>query len=173
MNVYTFWTHPYEMSATQKESLKTLSNTQCNVWLITPHNIDQFIIENHPLHEKYSSLSEIHKAEYLMVYFMHFYGGGYTDIQPINKSWIESFSKLYSSHAWINGYLQPDGTIGSDAYICKPNTPLTLEWYGDLIRSMDSSLDVHSTFYKLCMKYSGKILYSIPMQQTSLKITTL
>ena len=204
MNVYAFWTGTNEMSETRKQCLKTLSNTQCDVWLVTPNNLHQFLLEDHPLHEAYQYLSETHKSDYLRTYFMHFYGGGYTDIKTTSTSWIESFSKLYASNAWINGYPEiPTGVaykpaeqywnelVGNGAYICKPNTPLTLEWYSEMIKLMDDRLErlrehpathprdcaeyseypiewnemLGRIFHKVCYKYRHKLLRTLPAPQ--------
>ena len=131
------------------ENLRTVSD--CEVVLVTPHNLDEFILAEEPLHPAYQYLSETHKADYLRTYFMHFYGGGYSDIKKTTGSWKDSFAKINTDeNIWICGYAEiPGGVayeplssnwnelVGNCAYICKPRTPLTTEWYGDMLRLLD------------------------------------
>ena len=95
--VYCFWTGNNEMSETRKKCLNTIKNTNLNVILITPDNLNEYI--NEPLHEGYKYLSEVHKADYLRTYFMHFYGGGYTDVKETTEDWLDSVEKLYSDNS--------------------------------------------------------------------------
>jgi len=74
-----------------------LDNAKVKVCLITPENLDQYILKDYPLHEAYQYLSNVHKSDYLRCYFMYHYGGGYTDIKFHNKSWKKAFKKLNSS----------------------------------------------------------------------------
>jgi hypothetical protein len=36
------------------------------------------------------------KVDYSRGYFMHFYGGGYSDIKHIHYDWLPYFEKLYN-----------------------------------------------------------------------------
>lgn len=65
-------------------SMSTMQ-TYANIVLITPNNLANYVKE--PLHEAFSYLSLTHKADYLRCYFMHYFGGGYTDIKAHFKSW--------------------------------------------------------------------------------------
>lgn len=128
--------------------------TGCDVILITNRNLSSYIIHEHPLHDAYQYLSETHKADYLRTYFMHFYGGGYSDIKYQTGDWKEAFDKFYNSHAYISGYpeVNEDGVacedvkyawrelVGNCAYICKPNTPFTQAWYSRMISLLDTKL---------------------------------
>jgi len=130
--------------------------TECNVVLVTPETLPQYILQNHPLHPGYPYLSAVHKADYLRTYFMQFYGGGYADIKLQTGSWKRSFALLNGSNGmkWICGYPEigkdavcgpPDlqsrwtKTIGLGAFICRPNTPLTRQWYTRLMQHMDAT----------------------------------
>jgi hypothetical protein len=94
---------------------------------------------------------------------MHFYGGAYCDIKEINDSWLPAVEELeLNENKWICGYpeIGEDGVpeiddpinnlivrknwkklIGNGAFICKPDTPLTREWYSNLMKLMDSKLE--------------------------------
>ena len=154
--IFCFWTGNNQMSANRKSSLEQLKEvSECKVILVTPKNLDDYILQDQPLHEAYQYLSETHKADYLRTYFMHFYGGGYSDIKKTTGSWKPAFERLYqSNYYWICGYPEvEDGVayapyarywrelIGNGAYICKPNTLLTREWYTEMMTLLDSKLE--------------------------------
>lgn len=158
--LYCFWTGKNEMNEVRKKNLESLKNTGLEVILITPDNLDKYIKE--PLHEGFQYLSETHKADYLRTYFMHFYGGGYADIKLFKESWLPYVKKLENDNTWVIGYREVEnGTavlddnkelsnkmkkdykklIGNCAYIFKPNTQITQEWYNTMIKKMDDKLN--------------------------------
>ena len=155
MNIYCFWTGDNEMTTSRIECLQQLKETtQCNVILVTKQTLPQYILPDHPLHPSYEYLSETHKADYLRTYFMNFYGGGYSDIKKTTGSWIQSFDDLNKSDYWICGYKEIYGGVaytplsskweellGNGSYICKPQTPLTIEWYNTMIQLLDTKLE--------------------------------
>jgi hypothetical protein len=152
--IYCFWTGNNEMSQNRKNCLQQIVNTsKCKVILVTPQNLHEYILPDVPLHEAYQYLSQTHKADYLRTYFMHFHGGGYSDIKKTTGSWKKSFDDLIQSNCWICGYPEIQGgvgyapivdkwreLIGNCAYICKPKTPLTTEWYNEMIALLDKKL---------------------------------
>lgn len=155
--LYAFWTGTNNMSAQRHACFETMSRSEMNVTLITENNLANYIESiGVPLHAGYKYLSETHKADYLRTYFMHFVGGGYCDIKTINHSWLPSYNKLYESDEhWGIGYKEVgswgvahhsvvsnwEKLIGNGAYIFKPKTNLTTEWYNQMIRVMDSKFD--------------------------------
>jgi Capsular polysaccharide synthesis protein len=155
--IYCFWTGYNEMSKNRRECLEQLkSASQCRVILITPDNLNDYILPNAPLHKSYPYLSETHKADYLRTYFMHFHGGGYSDIKKTTASWVSAFDDIRSnSDCYINGYReQGPGDIayapnakhwqvllGNGAYICRPQTEFTAKWYNEMIQLLDSKLE--------------------------------
>ena len=163
MNIYCFWTGDNEMSSNRKECLSELKRvSECNIILVTKENLGQYILPDHPLHPAYQYLSETHKADYLRTYFMNFHGGGYCDIKRTTGSWINSFNNFLTSDYWICGYKEFNGgvatcpdnrelaekwseLIGNGSYICKPNTPLTNEWYSMMIALLDKKLHILKT----------------------------
>ena len=155
-NIFCFWTGNNKLTQNRKECLKTIEN--CT--LITQENLDKYILNSHPLHESYKYLSETHKSDYLRTYFMHFYGGGYTDIKRQTGSWSESFNKLLENKdIYTIGYTEigPNGVscvldnyykpywkelIGNGCYIFRPNTPFTKKWYENMITILDKNIDL-------------------------------
>ena len=151
-NLYCFWTGDNEMSIDRYKCFESLKNSEMNVILITNKNLEKFILKNYPLHEGYQYLSYTHKADYLRTYFMHFYGGGYSDIKMTHFSWIDNLKKLNNSKKFAVGYKETKSTdvcivknkyklvIGNCAYIFKPQSIFTTEWYTKLIKKMDTNL---------------------------------
>lgn len=179
--IYCWWLNDIEMSDNRKSSLENLRNiTNCEVIFIDKHSLSKYILPEYPLHDGYQYLSEIQKGDYLKCYFMHHYGGGYSDIKKTLGSWVPFFDKLYgddslycvgygekcSGHVAIleNCTLNPrdskycidhttnkncdrwDSTqikenwsnlIGNGAFICKKNTPFTLDWWNGVNEKMD------------------------------------
>jgi len=155
--IYVLWTGTNEMSQDRKNALENLKVvSECNVILINPSNLSNYIKPEHPLHEAYEYLSETHKADYMRTYLMHFYGGGYSDIKKTTGSWKKVYDELLNSDKWICGYAETESSggiaypplvdkwrelIGNAAYICKPNTPLTNEWYNEMMSLLDMKLE--------------------------------
>jgi hypothetical protein len=202
--IYCFWTGDNPMNNKRKSCLQhSIETSKCNIILITKNELDMYILDEHPLHPAYQYLSETHKSDYLRTYFANFYGGGYIDIKRTLGSWVESFEELKTSDKWICGYrMQGDGhvnyepskpfwplLVGVNAYICKPQTPLTQEWYKDMIAVLDSKLEtlkknpakytndstwsnsgypmgwtemLGDIFFRVSCKYRDQILYTLP-----------
>lgn len=202
--VYCFWTGNSEMSDNRRQSLENLKNNlEVNFELISPQNLNQYIKEEFPLHRAYPYLSLVHRSDYLRCYFMHHYGGGYTDLKQSRSSWLSLFEKLEESNCWILGYREigkkgvasAPGILGDDlkkywhvllgncAYICRPYTFFTYDWYNELHKRLDIYFDdlkknpgnilgdnegypipwtniLGDIFHPLCLKYNDKILYS-------------
>ena len=153
LNIYCFWTGDNRMPTNREKSLEQLrEKTNGYIILITPKNLKNYILNEHPLHPGYQYLSDIHKADYLRTYFMHFYGGGYSDIKKTRGNWVNSYLELINNpDRWICGYQEIEGgvaypplkdnykdLVGNCAYICKPNTPLTTDWYNEMIKLLDN-----------------------------------
>jgi hypothetical protein len=153
--IFCFWTGDNLMSENRTDCIKNLEQlSECNVVLVKKDDIEKYIIKDHPLHPAFKYLSETHKADYLRTYFMHFHGGGYSDIKKTTGSWSSAFEKLKNSDKFINGYREVKGgvayapfadkwnkMVGNCAYICKPMTPFTTEWYNNMIKLLDTKLD--------------------------------
>ena len=154
--IFCFWTGENEMSENRNLALQELKkNSKCNVVLITPKNLKYFILKNEPLHEAYTYLHYTHKADYLRTYFMHFYGGGYSDIKNTTSSWIPAFDDMKKNpEAFINGYAEKSSgdiandevshlyekLVGNCSYIVNPNTKFTNEWYSEMKSLLDKKL---------------------------------
>lgn len=185
-NVYTFWLDSH-ISQEKKTLLDRLSKNQdFDLILIILVNLNSLICKSDPLHEGFQYLSSIHKSEYLRIYTMLFYGGGYTDLQQINEAWSPHFKELFESDKWICGYPE-NGVIGSTAYICKSQNPIIKEIYAIMLTILDSKLEslkrnpaqnsqdcseissypigkyelYKQIFYPICQKYKEKLLITL------------
>jgi hypothetical protein len=154
--IYTFWTGTNEMSNNRVQCLQHLrENTGATVLLIDINNYQDYILQSEQLHPSYHYLSETHRADYLRTYFMHFFGGGYSDIKYTTGSWTKSFEEMCETEKTICGYKEigPFGVpvielrqeweslIGGGCYIAKPNTDFTRKWYSRMVQILDEKLD--------------------------------
>ena len=102
--IYVFWTGTNDMSPNRINSLKSMSNSGCEIVLLNTSNLNKYINDDR-LHPAYRYLNLAHKADYLRCYFMTKFGGGYCDIKEINDSWVDYFALLKSSSVlWGVGY---------------------------------------------------------------------
>ena len=156
--IYCFWTGTNAMPANRKACLDNLiASAGCKVQLVDPTNLKTFLVPDAPLHEAYQYLSATHKSDYLRTYFMHFLGGGYSDIKNTTADWNTAFDDLNAQPKMLlNGYHEPssDGVKGDKsvkehwrelpgncAYIIRPKTEFTQKWYDLLIQKLDSKLE--------------------------------
>jgi hypothetical protein len=151
--IFIFWSGNNPITLNRLKSIKALLEiSEAHVIYVTVNNLNKFILEEQPFHKAYNFLSVIHKSDYLRCYFMNFYGGGYSDIKKPSGSWKKSFEDLKNSDKWINGYKWEEedkslyNWIGNGAYIAKSNTPLTNEWYSEILKYLDHNLDIIKTY---------------------------
>lgn len=155
--IYCFWTGNNKMSYNRMRCFETMYKSDCTIKLINSNNLDNYLKANYPLHKSYKYLSLTHKSDYLRCYFMHHYGGGYSDIKEITTSWKNAFEDLNNSDAIINGYpevspfavanvkgplykeLQKNykKLIGCGSFICKPYSKFTFDWINELHNKLD------------------------------------
>lgn len=155
--IFLFWTGDNEMSLNRKRCLASLyANSSCEVVLINRHNLSQWLVTD--LHPSYPYLSYTHRADYLRCYFMHHYGGGYSDIKACRFDWNPYFNQLFSSPSqFMCGYRESRamdvGSFSNDIrrayqslpgmghFIFKPNTPLTFKWISHVHSCLDPLVD--------------------------------
>ena len=101
------------MHGARKEAYETLvQNIGVEVELVTEKNLHFYNVSSHPFHKAISfplgkGLSAIHVGDYLRVYFMHHYGGGYHDIKrhAAGASWASSFDLIENDpNIWVCAY---------------------------------------------------------------------
>jgi hypothetical protein len=171
--VYLFWPNDEPFPKERTFAFDDLiQNVGGEIVFVTFKNIDKYILQEYPLHNAYKYLSSAHKSDYLGAYFMHHFGGGYSDILKTSGSWMPCHSQLATSDKWICGYKE-NTTIGKSAFICKSKTPFTSEWLQSLNSMLDSKLDSFKNTYPVqfefdqifnavCSKYKDKLLDTLP-----------
>lgn len=157
--IYVFWTGPNDLSLNRTKGLDSLRRKSgARIVLITENNLSDYILPYFPLHKAYEYLSYIQRSDYLRCYFMHHYGGGYSDIKQCLTSWKPLFDELNSSDNWCLGQREKssgsianiDGSLGvhckqyyfniisNGAFIFKPYSPITDEWMKEIIFRLDN-----------------------------------
>jgi hypothetical protein len=156
--IWSYWTGDNEMSWERKVSLETLKEKcECDHRLITLENLDEYILEDDPLHEGYQYLSLTHKSDYLRSYFLYHYGGGYSDIKAYDFDWIPYWEELEGSDKDFMGSQEVhESHVASDNFlvrnyfdklatvrclIFKSKTEFAKEWKKRTNDKMDEVLD--------------------------------
>ena len=154
-NLYCFWTGKNKMSEDRENAYNTMFKSDFNVVLITPDNLNNYILDDYPLHPGYKYLSETHKSDYLRCYFLHFYGEGYSDIKITERSWVQAYNTLNAdNNLYAVGYPEVEGgsvyknsphlensykiLIGNGGFIFKKQTPLSWEYYNKVTNEMNN-----------------------------------
>ncbi len=179
--IVCFWTGDNAMSDARMQCYKELfEKSGVSVLLINKDNLAEYVLKEFPLHTAYNSLSLVHRSDYLRCYFMHHYGGGYSDIKSPLGSWEKAFQILQNSEKDILGYSEIShnavavlgGDLGKDlkkyylkligncSYICRPYSAFTTEWYSELNKRLDE-------YYPKLMENPGNVMgdnigYPIP-----------
>lgn len=153
--IYCFWFGP-AMSNNRKRCLDSMvHNSGVSVILVTESNLKDFLLPDYPLHPGFNYLSATHKSDYLRSYFMHLYGGGYSDIKQFNQSWNIYFDELNDSNKLFCGYPEKCSEhivytpaayaykelVGNGQFIFKPQTSFTKLWYEATQQKMNEIYD--------------------------------
>ncbi|GAA4517974.1 hypothetical protein GCM10023159_31700 [Brevibacterium yomogidense] len=158
--VFAVWAGENAMSDVRRRSLDILryTNLGLDFHLVTPQNLSEYLVAQHPLHPSYEDLSFHHRADYLRAYFMHHHGGAYADIKPLTGAWGPVLDKLNSSAVlWAGGMsakalpsFTPMGkrvartrrgarALHPAAVAFKPGSPWTAEWLSQVERHIDEA----------------------------------
>lgn len=133
-----FWTDETPMSEQRQLRLQELREfaAPVRVRVLTPETIPSLQRPDAPFHPAYPYLSAVHRSDYLRAYFMHFHGGGYSDIKSyLAGSWLSAFRHMDTRPDILLSYRFPGG-----AMIGRPNTELTRRWYTEVCRRLDQHL---------------------------------
>lgn len=156
-SIFTGWIGKNPMSPERAAALQSIFQKSGRpVVFITDDTRGDWEVPESPFHPAYPYLSEVHKADYLRVYVLHHFGGGYTDIKPVLKSWTPHFEMFSESDALALGYpeLSPNSVaqlpgelgqqlrthyaelIGVCSLIFRRQTALTTEWISNTHRHL-------------------------------------
>lgn len=152
---WCFW-FGKEFSKNRESCFRNLKETQSNVVLVTEDNLNQFVLDDYPIHSHFRFLSSTHKSDYLRSYFMNLYGGAYSDIKKQDANWdavFESISKegfigagyreicpshLAKSITKLEQRIDYASFVGCGAFIYKSHSPFTEKWFKKTQDKMDS-----------------------------------
>lgn len=96
--LFAFWTGSNPLPQVRADSLRSMEASGLSATLITLENLFSYLPEK-DLHPSFWSLNLAHRSDYLRAFFMHTYGGGYSDIKPTTSTWISIFDKVKRSPA--------------------------------------------------------------------------
>jgi hypothetical protein len=154
--IWCFWTGDNPLTPNRAAGLARMRevNPHTPVELITPDRLASFVLPDHPLPTAYRDLSLVHRSDYLRAYFLHHYGGGYSDIKRLDGAWQPSLDKLRASEAWALGNRLSDPAwagqasdrlgvhlrryyrqiLSESTLIVKSHTQLSAEWLREVER---------------------------------------
>jgi len=149
--IFVTWTGTNPLTPQRERGLASIveQNPGIDVVLVTPDNLAEWVVPDHPFPSEYEQLSLVHRSDYLRCYLLHHHGGGYADIKRLRGGFHDSFELLERSPHWLLGYtevhrlntplvggaLQRDlrrvsrQLLGYGGLIARAHTPLTAEWY--------------------------------------------
>lgn len=176
--IFCIWAGDEEMTENRKACLESMQtvNEGIPVIMVTPENLDEWIVPEYPLHPAYPYLSTVHRADYLKSYLLHFHGGGCSDIKKHHWHWGSIFDQMNADpEVWVTGYRLPRSReatdfpgelcrdirrnysrlVGYGAMMARAQSPLTAEWLAEVNRR----LDYHQS---LLQKFPGNTLGDNP-----------
>lgn len=162
--VWCVWTGDNEISENRRAGLESIheENPDAEVILVTPENLDKYVVDSEPLHPIYPHLSLVHRSDYLRSYLLYHHGGAYTDIKRQRGSMSEAIAMLNSDpDLWLVAGPIPqlpaaidqesalerecrhnfDILPSSAAFALKAGSPLVHEWYHEVQRRCDYFLE--------------------------------
>lgn len=142
--VWCYWSGK-AMSKNRQLSFDMLTkNVGVPVFLVTNENIDQIEKINSPFHKSFPYLSDVHKSDYIRIYLLHHYGGGWHDIKATEISFTDVWTEFIDSEIYMIGHPEREGgpatvfdkekrwmpdywrdLISVTSWVGKPNTKLS------------------------------------------------
>lgn len=166
--IWCFW-YEGKMNENRTRSFEMMkSNLGVPLCLITKENIHEFILPEYPLHHTFQWLSDVHKSDYLRIYFLHHYGGGWHDIKPTLVNFKQVWDVFSDQEVYFVGRPEIEGgaakvfdsegnwmpdlwkdLVGCGWWIGRPNTPLSTDMYLKINELLDTN-------FELLKKYPAK-----------------
>jgi hypothetical protein len=128
------------------------------ICLVTDSNIEEFVVEGYPLHDTYKYLSSVHKSDYLRIYLLHHYGGGWHDIKPTKVSYLPSWDEFDNPEIYCVGKPEIKGgpakvfdqfglwmpdywtkLVATNRWVGRANTPFSQELYNEVNQFLDEN----------------------------------
>ncbi len=158
--IFCFWTGAEAMSMNRMQAAWSIfQHSGCPVMLVTANNLPNWTLPDSPIHPAYPFLTSTHKSDYLRCYFMHHFGGGYTDLKLTFRNWFPHFNNLRQSTALGLGYpeikqgiphlkehpslchIPHNRLIGLCSFIFKRKSELTFAWLEAVHKLLDLKVD--------------------------------
>ncbi|MBL0749129.1 glycosyltransferase [Nocardioides baculatus] len=157
VRVFALWTGDNQMSVNRAAAFADLES-RLPITLITPANLEEWVVPDAPLHPAYDHLSFVHRSDYLRAYLMHHHGGAYLDIKREYGDVLAAVNSLNASpQHWMMSFRElgphtvapEQGEVGAAlrrhyrlllamcAFAAKPGSPLTHEWLAEVHRRLD------------------------------------
>ncbi|MBV5315724.1 MAG: hypothetical protein JZU47_20670 [Prolixibacteraceae bacterium] len=166
--VWCFWYDGF-MNENRTRSLELMkANLGVPLCLITKENLNEFILPDNPLHPTFQWLSDVHKSDYMRIYLLHHYGGGWHDIKPTQVNFSGVWKEFDDPEVYLVGRPEIKGgpakifdkegewmpdcwpfLVGCGWWVGRPGTPLSLEMYQNINLFLDSN-------YEALKKYPAK-----------------
>ncbi|MEX3611289.1 hypothetical protein VVR12_09600 [Rothia sp. LK2588] len=156
---YAFWTGNNPLTPNRAKNIDAMEEILgVPVKLITPDNLDEFLVEGFPLHPSYEKLSLVHRSDYLRAYLAAYKGGMYVDVKRPKGNVAGLFAQFdQNPQLWFLGtkhhhnmdVAHMSGKLGWDLkkfhqripanghFIARAATPMALEWMREVNRLLD------------------------------------
>ena len=102
--IFIVWLGDNQITPARQKSIDLIRsvNSGSKVILVSPDNLADYVLPEHPLHPSYEKLSYIQRSDYLRAYLMHHHGGVYMDIKPMDKPWLPLLEELNATpDMWV------------------------------------------------------------------------
>lgn len=128
--IWCYWAGG-SMNENRHLSFNTLvDNIQVPVFLINKDNLHQIRLPKHPFHPAFPYLSAVHQSDYIRIYLLHHYGGGWHDIKATEVSYKEVWSEFENPNIYLIGRQE---RIGGSATVFDEENRWMPDYWADLI----------------------------------------
>lgn len=92
------------MNETRLRSLDMMQRyMEVPICLVTESNVNEFVLDEYPLHHVFQYLSPVHQSDYLRIYLLHHYGGGWYDIKPTKMNYLPAWKEFDDPEIYLVG----------------------------------------------------------------------
>lgn len=194
--VWCFWWRGV-MNENRVRSLELMrKNLGVPVILVSADNVNEFVVDEFPIHPAFEFLSDVHKSDYIRIYLLHHYGGGWHDIKPTGVSYSDVWRLFENPEVYFVGKPEIEGgaaevyddqgnympsvwseLVATNRWIGRAGTPLSQRLYGAINTVLDEYLKklskhpARSAYSHKKDKYNSKLFrkllgWQYPLQWT-------
>lgn len=155
LRIWCAWTGANDLTDNRKRGLESIRehNPDADVVLVTPENLERYLMPEVPLHPIYPYLSLVHRSDYLRGYLIHHHGGAWADLKVQRGSLAQAIEALNDEASlWVVGASIPglpraipgESLVERDcrrnyrllvhgaAFAARARTPLTTAWQAEV-----------------------------------------